>query len=385
VIKNKSNNLIILALLTFVTLYTFVSYFFINSSVDNSKQLNLLENHVVLVYGEKLESMEKSYSLTLDSHGEAVIILQNKPITASDYSHITYQIKDLPLNYSIELLWVDTHVKPHFNLLNQATGSSQTNLLPDKFIDEVQQVGLRFSPQFHLGIEQTNLTPIIIEQFSLTNQNFSQTYFSLLHYWLDYSPWNYKSINHLPLKTNIPFYAQAHIFILTWLMLTLLIYSVRLKKPSVFVIFVALSWMFIDILYLQNQRNQLKWLDSLSNNISENIPDKRLFTIAQNILKIINSENDYSKLKKNKVFIIANNKYQKLRLNYHLSPANSGYLNTLKSFEKSHIKTGDFILSYNNKNHPKHPRNNKLVLRKLTLNVSELESENDYSLMQVIK
>ena len=385
--NNKSMLIIVLATIVFIGLYLLVSYAFYHSKKTKyTDSISLLEDQPVLQLGKRVKKIKDGYEIFLNEEGKATILLKNWPLDAGIFSQLTYTINNLPLNYSVELTWVDViQEKPFTKTIPQANGHKQNVYLPQAFKRTIGQIGLNFLPQFHLGIKQPNNKPIILNTVVLGNQNFNKNIFTLLHYWFDYKPWNYKSINHLPLNKDLPYYAQPLVFILEWLVICTLIIAFIVKtRLTTTLVFIFTAWLMLDFIFIQNLNKQLTWSNWLSVGNKNKIPDKRLYEIAQEVTRVLNDKLDLNQ-EKYKIFILSEDYYQKLRLNYHLLPANSGYLNTYESFTKNKIANGDYILSYDFKKEPKRPIENQLKLGKLTVPVKELAHEMDFSLMQVVK
>ena len=379
--------IIVFATIVFIGLYALISFAFYHSKKTKfTDSIDLLKTKPTLIFGKSINKSEDGYEIILNEEGETTILLQSMTLDSANFSQLNYNISNLPLNYNVELTWINVNKKnPQFKTLLQANGQMQSIYLPQEFEGIIAQIGLNFSPQFHLGIKQSNDEPIVLKTVILGNQNFNKNIFTLLHYWFDYKPWNYKSINHLPLNKDLPYYAQPLVFILVWLVICTLIIAFIVKtRLTTTLMFIFAAWLMLDFIFILNLNRQLTWSNWLSVESKNKIPDKRLYEIAQKVTQVLNDKSD-SNQKKHKIFILSEDYYQKLRLNYHLLPVNSGYLNTYKSFARSKIANGDYILSYDFREKPKRPIKDLLKLGKLTVTVKELAHEIDFSLMQVVK
>ena len=380
---------IVVALSVLIGLYTIFAYNFSATAYKSSAEsYALLESKPVLAFGKSLSKDNNSYQLSLDEFGQAMIVFTSKEINARDFSLFNYQIAHLSHNYTVELIWVnDESPEPKSHVLLQANGASQSLLLANEpeWKGVIKQIGMRFSPQFHLGIKQPNKQPIEVLGATLSVADFPQNYFTLLNYWLDYKPLSYKTINHLSYNADVPIWLSARFFVLLWLLIMLLIhYTTAQNKKHGYALLIS-AWLMVDAFYLINSLKQDRWIQSLPKTLEEKIPDNRLYAIAQKLHAILKTSHQKESTKNTKVFVLTSQNYQRLRLIYHLLPANSGYLDYNRGFEDSHIQAGDYILSYDAQAQVLRPVDGLLRKNVLSLKVEEISSGADFSIMRVIK
>lgn len=384
--KSHAVRIILYALVVFVLLYSLLSYFVLSAGKQQQSQdINLLETDPQFIYGSKIENNE-TLTFNLDEFGEAAILFNIGKQAAEETSALSYQISNLPKNFQAVLVW-QIQKEIYETKLLQANGAQQLILLENiqEWKGEISQLGISFRPQDHLGISKVSPAEIKIKSLQLHSTSFFGDYFTLAHYWLAYTPLNYRSVNHLNLDKSLPFYAQLQSFTLLWLACFSLFIYFKYNNLTVFPLFLA-CWLFLAFFFIINLSKQTDWATTVQDkNIT--LPDENLLKIANQVKALLGlTDNKIHKIKTNKVLVLSSDKYQRSRIIYHLLPVNSSFLDTnIEKDTKSLVTNGDFILSLSlNNNHIK-PQNGLLTFNGLHFNVKEVAKSDNFSIMEVVK
>jgi hypothetical protein len=387
VYKSKSFIVSIIALVVFIALYSLISFLLISYSKNKVKiPLDLLSKPSHMIYGKKLNP--DTFSFELDEFGEALVLFDLNPFNSDDYSQLELVVQGLSKNYVAKLVWViKNHNQPNQFELIQPDGSFQINYLSKvaTWKGEIAQVGLQIFPH-DLGLTLADGKKITLKNLSLNNGSFMRNYKALLSYWLRYDSWTYKSINHLKSDRSLPIYAQPAIFILLWLAFSLFIVSLFFKWKMVLPLYAMAAWLFIDLLFLSNNHLKKEWVDSIYSSDVKQLPDESLGNLAKQIKSLLNlTDKNIEKIKKIKVLILSSNRYQRARLIFHMLPVNSSFIDVNiedKVFNK--VKTGDFIVSYDNDNRPHKPSAGLLQINSMTIPVEKIAQDKKFIIMRVL-
>jgi hypothetical protein len=372
----------------FILLYLIITYLFVGNSRSN-KTKDLLKNTPRLVYGQQLPS-EQGFQFKLDELGEAAIILKTDTFNARDYKQLNLRIKQLPINYQVQLVWVVKEQEENNETrLLQPNGHNIVDVLSDipAWSGQVVQLGLRILPHDHLGIASASTQAIELEYAQLENSHFLKNYFTLFNYWLQYQPWSYRSINHTKLYQHLPFYAQPLVFILMWLFSALfIIYVIDKKIASLQLIFMIIAaWVYLDIIYLQNNAQRNSWVQSIYANGDKPLPDEELNKLAKQVKSLLGLKNNKLEvIKSHKVLILSSDRYHRARLIYHMLPVNSSFLDeAIEKNVRATVQPGDYILSYDFIGNPIEPDQGQLNINTTTIKVKEIAHGAKFSIMRV--
>ncbi|HHL32014.1 MAG TPA: hypothetical protein ENJ41_05455 [Oceanospirillales bacterium] len=372
----------------FILLYSIVAYLFVGNSHAN-KTKNLLQNNPQLIYGQQV-SVENGFQFKLDDLGEAAIILKTESFNASDYTQLNLRIKQLPINYQVQLVWIVNEQEENNEIrLLQPNGDNIVDVLSyvPAWQGQVLQLGLRILPHDHLGIAITSTQAIELEYAQLENSHFLKNYLVLFNYWLQYQPWSYRSINHTKLYQHLPFYAQPLVFILMWLFSALFIVYVIDKKVGnvTLIVLVTTAWVYLDIIYLHNNVQRNSWVQSIYANGDKPLPDEELNKLAKQVKTLLGLKNNkLDKLKYHKVLILSSDRYHRARLIYHMLPVNSSFLDeAIEKNVRATVQPGDYILSYDFIGNPIKPDQGQLNISTTTIKVKEIAQGDKFSIMRV--
>ena len=371
----------------FVLQYLLVSYLFLDSS-NSSQTKDLLKNNPSIIYGG-LSLVDGNLALNLDELGEVAIQISTTAFDSEDFSLLNFTIKNLSYNYQANFVWIAEDNKPIEQQLIQTNGQLQYQLLSrnPSWKGRIKQLGLKISPQQHLGLVKPLSKKIILDSMFLGNPGFFKNLSLLSSYWFKYEGWNYRSINHLRLNETLPVYAQPLIFILIWLVISLLVSILFFKTRINPFIYIFIAWLFLDIIFLQNLHQKNNWaLENYSTN-DKTLPDKELNELALQVKSLLGlNSNKINEIKNNKVLILSSDRYQRARLIFHMLPVNSSFLD--EHMEKSaiaNVQSGDYILSYDVSSNPERPSLGTLQINQLTIKVKEIAHGTHFSIMEVIK
>lgn len=370
----------LIIIIVFILQYILASYLFLDTTASNQTK-NLLKNNPSIIYGG-LNIFDGNLALSLDELGEAAIQISTNNFNSQDFSLLNFTIKNLSHNYQVNFVWIADDNKPIEQQLTQANGQLQSQLLSRNPLwkGKIKQLGLKISPQKHLGLAKPLAKKIILDSVYLSNPGFFKDFSLLASYWFQYEGWNYRSINHLKLNSTLPSYAQPLIFILIWLVISLLVSVLFFKTRVNPFIYIFIAWLFLDIIFLQNLHQKNNWVLENYSDKAKSLPDKELHELALQVKSLLGLNNN----KINKVLILSSDRYQRARLIYHMLPANSSFLDEYMEKDTiANVQSGDYILSYDTSNNPERPSLGTLRINQLAINVKEIAHGTHFSIMKV--
>ena len=382
-------NLIIKAIIIFIVLYTFVSLFFIKNQRQLAAQsrINLIETSPSIVYGELKKN--KGFEINVDELSEAAILFNVGSFDANKFAKFNVVLKDLPLNFHAQLLWVnDQETEPHeIDLMQTSTSGEQFVLVKNNphWKGIIKNIGLRILPQEHLGLSKNLAKPTVLIRAHLENLTFGNSYFLLAKIWSAYKPWTYRSINHLRLAEILPIYATPIIFVLLWTGLLILITFKKINVKYI-AMFFFLAWFSLDVLFLKNTNLKNQWVSQEYNSDIKIHPDQALYDLSNQVKTLLNLTSNLKANKDSKVLILSTSRYQRSRLIFHMLPLNSSFLDTyIEKNVKAAIKNGDYIVSYDLPQNLIKPSHGVLKINAVSIKVKQVAKGDNFSIMKVLR
>lgn len=380
---------ILMLIVVFLLLYLATTYYVFDATRPTKiNKINLLENNYHLVYG-KLISKITDLQIKLDEFGEALVLFNTDTFKVRDFSQVGLTVNGLSKNYQVRLEWVNNLDGNLYNTkLLQPDGSLKKSILfrISYWSGETNQIALRFVPQSPLGLDISSNGVITIKEFVLDNYGYTKNIATLYSYWLDYDAWSYKSLHHLKNNPILPAIAHPVFFIFVWLLICLTINKTifeRKLKPFLIILF---AWIFLSAISLHNNIAKTKWVKTAYGAGNFRLPDENLKNISEKIKSKIKINENSNSSPHNKLLILSTDRYKTFRLIYHMLPLNSSFLNAKTTKNESvKLRNNDYILSYDVENKHIKPFNGILNIKEVDINVKEIASGTNYSLLQVIK